>query len=161
MNATFLKSNILSVLILSLMLSGCMAYQPAINSVPPILNGDVLGTNGGTAKFIVDQALNDVSGSSVWFHGDNYLFVAPVADNVGFVALNAGGKGPIDICSGNVASCQTVTGLLSYLASLGWRRLAVLPEYTVTLMQDMAGSLVTPVIMLPSPYSPFGEGIKQ
>lgn len=162
MKATFLKSNILSVIILSLMLTGCMgSYAPGMSSAPAILSGDVLGTGPGTAKWIVEQALASKAGTEIWYQGTNYLFSAPVGQNIGFTLLDTAGEQPINICSGNISSCQTFKGLVTELIGLGWRQLAVLPEYTITVIQEYAGALTTPVIIVTSPYSPIATGIVQ
>lgn len=151
MKPTFLQSNILSILILSLLMSGCAAYAPAVQSAPQILSGDVQAVQGGTARWIVEQALAGKAGTSVWFQGTNYLFSAPVGPNIGFVALDTSGSAPINICSGNISSCSTFTGLISYLAKLGWRKLATLPEYVVQYSVEFAGSLTTLMVV---PYAP-------
>jgi hypothetical protein len=160
MKSTFARSSFLSFLIL-IFLTSCAAYQPAVSAAPAIINGDVQAVGPGAAKFIVDSALNAAPGSSIWFYGNSYLFTAPVAENMGFVALDAAGEAPIDICGGNIANCKTVTGLLAYLARLGWRQLATLPEYVVTLSDDLSTVMVTPVfIPMVSPYSPFETSVQ-
>lgn len=155
MYPTFLKSNILSILILSLILSllmsGCAAYAPAVQSVPQIMNGDVMGVQGGTARWIVEQALAGKAGAEVWFNGENYLFGAPIGPNYGFVQLNTQGTDPINICGGNIASCATWKGLVAYLAERGWHKLASLPADIVTYSMQFAGSLTTLMVV---PYAP-------
>jgi hypothetical protein len=162
MNATFRKSSFLSVLIL-IFLTGCLgAYQPAVNAAPQILSGDVQAVGPGTAKMIVEQALKSAPGSSIWFQGGNYIFASPIGSNYGWVILNAEGSAPIDVCSGNISSCATFQGLVSFLIKQGWTQLATLPEYTVTTLIEYAGALTT-LAIIPgvAPYNPVPTGIVQ
>ena len=96
------------------------------NPGPVIPDGNVVGIHPGTALYIMDQALSGRVGYQIFENaaipGANLWIGAIRDDGVGFVLTgNTSGVRDIINCGGNIANCRTVSSLVEWAKSTGWK----------------------------------------
>ncbi|OGH07424.1 MAG: hypothetical protein A2W22_03075 [Candidatus Levybacteria bacterium RBG_16_35_11] len=139
--------------LMSFVLSGCAAANVYPSHVLPEV-GDVWGLYYGSARYIVDGAINFEPFSAIYESPDKifYVFARPIANGWGWVVAKSNViLSEIKFDSGNYACCSTWSNLRTWMENNHW---TILSGGLTTQLRLIASSIsevnLAPIFLFPA-----------